>query len=167
MSKSPPEHPLLTAAAGEEQTFHSESSQSMQAHPHIPSCAQHPQASAKVLLAQTICKSFQRLRPGSNDDTHISQGLYTLTGGTGPPRRCSTPSAHTTLCLDLTEMGQRRRTKICPALEEKPNPDLHGSSSSMRLWGYFMNPLNSLHNKGLMALGEGGSSTRKGKGSPV
>lgn len=133
MTKSPPEHPFLTAAAGGEQTFHSESSQSTQAHAHIPSCTQHPRASAKVLLAQTICKSFQRLRPGSNDDTHIRQGLYTLTGGTGPPRCCSTPSAHATLCLDLTEMGQRRQTKTYAASEEKPNPDLHMSSSSMRL----------------------------------
>lgn len=133
MCKYRPEHPLPTAAAGEEQTFHLESSQSTQAHPHIPSYAQHPRASAKVLLARTICKSFQRLRPGSNDDTHISQGLYTLTGGTGPPRHCSTPSAHTTLCPDLTEMEQGQWTKIYLASEEKSNPDLHGGSSSMRL----------------------------------
>lgn len=70
MSKPLPEHPLLTAAAGAPQNFCFESSQSVQAHPRVPSHAQHPRVSSGIPLAPTICKSFKRPGPGG-DATRI------------------------------------------------------------------------------------------------
>lgn len=160
MSKSHPQSTLLL-----------QESKPLQAQPGLHSCTQHPWASSWIQPAPTVCQSAKRPGPGSDATHSPAMTIYALMGGMGPPKRCpgstclcSCPfSTHTTLYPDLTRMGQRRWNKTHPGSEGKPSPSLQRNCISvyqdgifLRLWGYFLHPLNIFSTEGLIAVGGGG-----------
>lgn len=137
MSKFPPRAPTT---AGAEQTFPSESKQSSQvhprAHPHVPSCAQHPWANPELRTSARASNARDVHGPHAHP-CHPHQG-HTPAAWHRAPKRC--PASNSTAHLDCTKVGQRPQVKTRPGSEETPRSakelQLHEPGQALRLGGH-------------------------------